>query len=165
MPQALSRAYTFSPSLSLSSGRSVRDIDSAVVGSSLLSGLDIGTFGQDSLIDIANSESKASRVDVAMTEEEQRTKDRLRDKIEDTVEDSLRVRRDDIATLADTPGDGIQDPDKSCQATASDKDLSNILADVVGVLAGFPGELVDDIDESNAAYSMLVTVCIVRTKN
>ena len=152
--------YTFS----LSSGGSVRDIDSAVVGSSLLSGLDIGTLGQDTLINIPNSESKASRVDVAMAEEEQRTKDRLRDKIEDTVEDSLRIRRDDIATLADAPGDGVENPDEGCQATACDKDLANILADVVGMLAGFPGELVDDVYEGDAAYSMLVRASTVWTE-
>lgn len=96
-----------------------------------------------------------------MAEEEQRTKDRLRDKVEDTVEDSLRVRRDDVATLTDTPGNGVQDPDDGCQATACYKYLANILADVVGVLASFPGELIDDIDKSDAAYSILARVLIV----
>jgi hypothetical protein len=143
-------SHTFSLRLSLSSGGSVGNIDSAVVGSSLLSGLDIGALGQDALINIPNSESKASRVDVAMAEEEKRTKDRLRDKIKDAVEDSLRVRRDDVAALADTPGDWVEDPDDGCQATTRDKDLTNILTDMVGVFAGFPGELINDIDKCDA---------------
>jgi len=84
-----------------------------------------------------------------MAEEEQCTKDRFCDEIEDTVEDSFRVRRDDITSLTDTPGDGVEDPDDGCQATARDKDLANILTDVVGVLAGFPGELVDDVNKSD----------------
>jgi hypothetical protein len=99
-----------------------------------------------------------------MAEEEQRTKDRLRDKIENTVEDSLRVRRDDVAALTDTPGNGVQDPDDGCQATARYKYLANILADVVGVLASFPGELIDDINEGDAAYIMLVRVLTVRRR-
>jgi hypothetical protein len=100
-----------------------------------------------------------------MAEEEQRTKDRLRDKIENTVEDSLRVRRDDVAALTDTPGNGVEDPDDGCQTTTRYKDLANILADVVGVLAGFPGELINDIDKGDTAYSILASVLIVRIED
>lgn len=95
-----------------------------------------------------------------MAEEEQRTKNRLRDEIEDAVEDSLRVGRNDIAALADTPGDGVEHPDEGSQATTCNKDLANILADVISVPAGFPSELIDDIEESNATWSTLVRVPI-----
>lgn len=56
-----------SSSEGLSRSRALRGVDVADI--SLLSRLDVGTLWNDSLVDISDSQSKASRVDVTMTKE------------------------------------------------------------------------------------------------
>lgn len=56
-----------SSSEGLSRGRALGGVD--IAGISLLSRLDVGTLWNDSLVDISDSQSKTSRVDVAMTKE------------------------------------------------------------------------------------------------
>jgi hypothetical protein len=59
---------------------------------------------------VLDGKSKTGRVDVLVTPEEEGTEDRLGQEVEDTVEDSLRVGRNEVGTLAYTPGDGVDDP-------------------------------------------------------
>ena len=42
----------------------------------------------------------------------------LRKQVQDSVEDRLRVWWDYIATLADTPGDWVEDPEEGREGTA-----------------------------------------------
>jgi hypothetical protein len=65
------------------------------------------------LVVVVDVETKTGRVNTAVTPDEKSTEDGLGDQVEDTVEDGLRVGRDDVATLADTPGERVQDPEKS----------------------------------------------------
>lgn len=57
---------------------------------------------------VAHAKTEASRIDVAMTPEEQGAEDGLSQEIEDAVEDGLRVWSDDIASFADSPCDWIE---------------------------------------------------------
>ena len=83
---------------------------------------------------ISDVEAKAPNVNVAMSPQEESTKNRLGENVEDTVEDSLGVRGDDIASLTDTPGDGVEEPQANGPATADSEDLVNILTESAGVL-------------------------------
>jgi hypothetical protein len=103
------------------------------------------------LVVVVDVKTETSRVDVAVTEDEESTEDGLGDQIKDTVEDSLRVGRDDVATLADPPGERIQDPEESGERTAHGEAAADILAENIGVTAALPNEDPDDVEESKAA--------------
>ena len=111
---------------------------------------------------IPDGHTDRCRVDVAVTPDEESTKTGLSNEVKDTVEDSLRVGRNDVATLAETPGNGVQDPEQCGQGTAVGEALADFGAIASSVAAGFPDELVDDIEEGDAAYDMLDTIRIVR---
>jgi len=102
------------------------------------------------LVVVVDVETEASRVNVTVTEDEESTEDRLGDQIEDTVEDSLRVRRDDIATLADTPGKRVKDPEKGGERAAHGEAAADILTENVGVTAALPDKDPNNVEESSA---------------
>jgi hypothetical protein len=112
-------------------------------------------------ITIVVSDRHADRrgVDVTVAPDEEGAEDGLGDEVEDTVEDGFRVGRDDVATLAETPGDGVQDPEEGCQGATVGEALADFGAVAGGVAASFPDELVEDVEEGNAAWSGLVVVC------
>lgn len=67
------------------------------------------------LIVVANAETKTRRLDVAVAEDEEGTENWLGEQVEDTVEDGLRVGGNNVTTLANTPGDRVESPEKGCQ--------------------------------------------------
>jgi hypothetical protein len=103
------------------------------------------------LVVVVNVKTETGRVNVTVTEDEESTEDRLGDQIKDTVEDSLRVGRDDVATLTDTPGERVQDPEDSGERAAQGEAAADILAENVGVTTALPDEDPDDVEESKAA--------------
>jgi len=103
------------------------------------------------LVVVVDVETEASRVDVTVTENEESAEDRLGDQIEDTIEDSLRIRRDDIATLTDTPGDRVQDPKEGGERAAHGEAAADILTENVGVTAALPDKDPNNVEESSAA--------------
>jgi hypothetical protein len=103
------------------------------------------------LVVVVDVKTKTGRVNSAVTPDEEGTEDRLGDQVENTVEDGLRVRRDDVATLADTPGDGVEDPEQSGERATQGEAAADILSENVGVAATLPDENPDDVEESNAA--------------
>lgn len=60
------------------------------------------------LIVVVNVKTKGGRVDVAVTPDEQSTKDRLSEDVKDAIEDRLRVRRDVVTTFAHAPGNRVK---------------------------------------------------------
>jgi len=103
------------------------------------------------LVVVVNVKTKSGGVDVAVAPDEESTKDWLSQHIKDAIEDGLRVRRDIVATLAKTPSNRVKSPKKSGQGTALEESGADILAHRIGVLASFPGKLVDDVEQSSAA--------------
>ena len=103
------------------------------------------------LVVVVDVQTKSRRVDVAVAPDEKSTKDGLSQHIENTIEDGLRVRRDVVATLAKAPSDGVERPQKSGQRTTLEESSADVLAHGVCVLASFPGELVDDVEQRSAA--------------
>lgn len=103
------------------------------------------------LVVVADAETETSRVDVAVTEQEEGTENGLGEQVKDTVEDSLGVRGDKVTTLANTPSDGVEEPEERGQGTAHEEDLADICAEVVGVGASFEDEHVKDVEEGNVA--------------
>jgi sulfate adenylyltransferase subunit 1 (EFTu-like GTPase family) len=100
---------------------------------------------------VLDSEAKTSRVNALVAEDQERTEAGLGQEVKNTVEDGFRVGRDDIAALAKTPCDGIQDPQEGSQAAAHEEGALDIGTVVGGVTARFPDELVYNVDESEAA--------------
>jgi hypothetical protein len=103
------------------------------------------------LVVVVDVQAESGRVDVAVTPDEETTEDRLGQNVEDAVEDGLGVGRDVVATLAQAPGNGVESPQDSGQGAAHEESLADVLAHGVGVLASFPGEDVDNIEECDAA--------------
>jgi hypothetical protein len=103
------------------------------------------------LVVVVDVKTKTGRVNVTVTEDEESTEDRLGDQIKDTIEDSLRVGGDNVATLADTPGERVQDPEDSGERTAQGEATTDILAENIGVTTALPDEDPDDVEESKAA--------------
>jgi hypothetical protein len=92
------------------SGRNISTSGSTSGGIPTALGLPVRTIGVDTLIDISDAESKTGRINIAMAPKKQGAKHRLGKEVQDAVEDGLRVGRDDIASLADTPGNGVENP-------------------------------------------------------
>lgn len=103
------------------------------------------------LIIVTDAEAETRWVNVAVTEDEQSTEDRLGEEVENAIEDGLRIGSNDVTSFRNTPGNGVDNPENGGEGTTHQEHATNILAQVVGVDAGFPGELVDDIDQGGAA--------------
>ena len=74
------------------------------------------------LIVITDVKTETSRVNVAMTPKQKGAEDWLSEEVENAVEDSLGVRRDDVATFADTPRDRVEEPEEDGEDTADQVD-------------------------------------------
>jgi hypothetical protein len=96
---------------------------------------------------ILDGKAKTSGVDVPVSPDEESTEARLGQEIENTVEDGLRVGRDDVATLANSPRNRVQDPQESGERSAVEEGLLNITSVGAGMGARFPNQLVHDINE------------------
>lgn len=91
--------------------------------------------------------------DVAVTPKQEGTPDRLCNNIEDTVEDGLRVRVDDVATFAQAPGNGVQEPQERQENAAHEEGLLGALTEGSGIATGRADEFVDDVEEAKHAES------------
>jgi hypothetical protein len=60
----------------------------------------------------------------------------------------------DLPSFADTPGNGVEKPEEGSERSAHQKGSLDVAAKGLGVDAGFPGELVDDVEESDTACSL-----------
>jgi hypothetical protein len=100
---------------------------------------------------IANVQSQACKIDVLVSPDQERAKDRLGQEIKDTVEHSLGIGCDHVATLRHAPGDRVQDPQKGSEGAAHGEGALDVAAVGAGVNAGFPDKLVDDVAEGDAA--------------
>lgn len=111
----------------------------------------LGNVGGVLLVVVVDVEAKTSRVDVTVTEDQKSTEDRLGKQIENAVEYGLSVGRDDVATLAKTPCNGVESPEEGGEGTAVKKDSGNIGTESAGVATGLPDEHVKDVEQSGAA--------------
>ena len=100
---------------------------------------------------VANGHTNRRGVNVAVTPNEKSTEDGLGDEVKNTVEDGFRVGRDDVAALAKTPGDGVQDPEEGGERAADGEALADLGTVARSVAAGLEDELIDDVEEGDAA--------------
>ena len=103
------------------------------------------------LVVVVDVKTETGRVNATVTPDKESTEDRLSDQVEDTVEDSLGIGRDDVATLTNTPGDRVEDPEKSGERAAHGEAAADIFAEDIGVTATLPHEDPDNVEESNTA--------------
>ena len=105
------------------------------------------------MVVILDGETETSGVNIPVSPDEEGTEDRLGQEVKDAVEDGLRVWRDDVATLGNTPSDRVQDPEECSEGSAHQECALDILAEVPGVRARLPDQLVNDVDEGEVAES------------
>ncbi len=89
---------------------------------------------------VADVKSKSGWVNVAVAPEEKSAKDRLGHDIENPIENGLRVWRDDIAALTESPGDGVKEPKEDGPDTADGISAGDVVAEGDGVLASSPSD-------------------------
>lgn len=117
-----------------------------IVSSSILGAL---LLEHSVVVVVADLEAEASGVDVAVAPKEEGAEDGLGEEVEDAIEDGFAVGGDDVAALAETPGNGVQDPEECGERAAHQKGALDVAAKGLGVDAGFPGELEDDVEEGD----------------
>lgn len=101
--------------------------------------------------ELGHMKAQSGRVDASVPPDEQGSEDRFRQKVQDSVEDGLGIRGNDVAALTDAPGDRIHDPQEAGQGTAVQERTADVGAEKAGVPAGRPGEVIQNIKESNHA--------------
>ena len=87
------------------------------------------------VIVVANVHTEGRWVNVAVTPKEQSTKDRLGHQVKDTVKDGLAIGSNDVAALAETPGNGVQEPEEDGPNTANHIGPRNVRSQSGSVLA------------------------------
>lgn len=145
---------TFKGRLNL--GTDVRGGSRAVQGrldGAVVRGTDSAALLADMIVALVIHDGHANvgRVDVAVAPDEESTEAGLGDEVKDGVEDGLGIGRNDVATLAETPGNWVQDPQECSQGTTVQEALGDLRAVASGVAAGLPDKLVDNVEKRNAA--------------
>lgn len=99
------------------------------------------------LIRLTNIAAKVSRGGLAMAPEQEASEADLGQDIQDTVEDGLGVGVDDVAALAEAPGDGVQEPQQQQPDAARPERLLGVAPQHVGVAPRVDEQLVRDEEE------------------
>lgn len=99
----------------------------------------------------ADVKTESGGLDVAMAPQEESTEDGLGHDVEDTVEDGFGIGGDDVAALAEAPGDGVQEPEADGPDAADGVGFGDVAAERCGVLAGGDGHGEGDPQECRAA--------------
>ena len=102
------------------------------------------------LVVVVDVDTETSWVDVLVAKDEKSTENWLGEQIKDTVEDGLAVGRDDIATLAETPGDWVQEPKDRGEGTAKEENLANVRTKGGGVTTSLPDKDPENVEKCNA---------------
>lgn len=102
---------------------------------------------------VTNVESQRRRADVTVAPDQQRTEDGLGEEIQDSVKDTLGVDGDDVSSLTQAPGDGVESPEERGERSTDHKGLAGVGADTIGVLPGLPDQDVEDVEQSGTAES------------
>lgn len=100
---------------------------------------------------ITNVQAHAGGLNALVADDEHQAEEGFGAGVQDAVEDGLRVGVEDIAAFAETPGDGVEEPDEQGQDATAEEDLVDVAAESLGVLATRYGERVDDPQEGGAA--------------
>ena len=86
-----------------------------------------------------------------MSRQKDGAEDGLGQDVQDTIEGSLAIWGDDIATLAETPGDGVEEPEEDGPYASDEVNFANVRAQMVGMLAGGPSDSPGDHEEGEHA--------------
>ena len=87
---------------------------------------------------VADVDAQARGVDVAVAPEKERSETGLGQDVQDTVESSLGVGSNDVATLGESPGNRVEEPEEGGQDTTADEGAVDISAESRSVLASSP---------------------------
>jgi len=100
---------------------------------------------------LADVKTKVGGVDVAVEHDENDTEARLSKNIKDAIEDCLGVGVDDIATFAQAPSNGVEEPETDKPDTTEVEGLLGCTAKSICMAASVNEDLVDDKEEGGAA--------------
>lgn len=98
------------------------------------------TSGRGVIGFVADMKSKSGWIDIAVAPKEKSAKDRLGHDVEYPIENGFRVWRNDIAALAESPGDGVEEPKEDSPDTADGISAGDVAAEGDGVLASRPSD-------------------------
>ena len=107
------------------------------------------------IIVVTDVETQASRVDTLVAPQEESTEDGLGHDVQHAVEDGLGVGSDEVATLGQSPGDGVKEPEEDGPDTADEVGLADVGAEGGGVLAGGPDDGPGDPEEGDIAKDVV----------
>jgi hypothetical protein len=96
-------------------------------------------------------QTKTREIDVTVPPEQQRAETWLGEDVENAIEDGLGIGRDDITTLAETPRNRVQEPQRDGPDAAEGVDVGDVGADDAGVGAAFKDDCVGNEEEGRAA--------------
>ena len=103
------------------------------------------------IIVVTDTDVNEFRVDIAVPVEKQSAEDRLGKDVENTVEDCFRVRRDHVTTLAETPGNWVDEPEGDGPNTTYEVSFADIWALRPGVHSSNPGNIVSDAEKGDGS--------------
>lgn len=92
------------------------------------------------LIVIANMETQSGGLDVAVAPQKESAEDGLSHEVKDTIENTLGIGGNDVATLAEAPGDGVEKPKEDGPDAAHGVRLRDIVAECGGIPTGRDGD-------------------------
>lgn len=100
---------------------------------------------------LPNVETKLSRINVAVTPDQQGAEDRLGQDVENTIKNGLGIGRDDIATLAETPGNRVDEPEENGPGTDKGVGCANILTKGQCVCSTDHNHIIGNEEESKSS--------------
>jgi hypothetical protein len=109
---------------------------------------------------VIDVEAQSSQINVPVSPDEERTKHRLGQEIQDTVEHGLGVGSNEVTTFADTPCNGVEDPEERGQGATHHESALDIAAVVASVDACFPDKLIDNVGERDTTYDHVSIVAL-----
>lgn len=107
--------------------------------------------GSGIIIVIANMQTEPGRVDVAVAPEQHSAEDGLCHDIKNAIKDGFRVWSDDVAALAQTPSDRIEEPQEDGPDTADGVRAGYLVTKRDGVLSSGPGDGPGNPEEGHRA--------------
>ena len=103
------------------------------------------------IVVVADAQLGAAVLELAETEDEQAEEAELRDEVEHAVEDGLGVGRDDVAALAEAPGDRVEQRGEAQDGGRQGVGAADVAAERARVLAAGDEDVVEHGQEGGEA--------------
>lgn len=99
---------------------------------------------------VADVDSKLSRVDAAVSPEEQRTEDWFGKNVENAIENGFGIGGNDVATLRETPSNWVNEPEEDGPEAANLVSFLDTSAQGGSMLFPDPDDVISDEEQSDS---------------